>query len=338
MTTTPGRMHFLCVLLLLLPSVALSYISPAASVVWEEWKIKHNKAYENQTELILRRAIWEKNWLLVLKHNQEVSAGKHNFTLGLNHLTDMTAEEINDKLNGLKLEEPRDFTNGSFKDINWLSLPQSVDWRRNGLVTPVRDQGLCGSCWAFSSLGALEGQLKKRTGVLVALSPQNLVDCSTVDGNIGCRGGYITKSYSYVIRNGGVDSESFYPYEHQNGKCRYSAKGKAGYCSKFHILPRGDERALQSAVASVGPIAVAVNAMLPSFHMYRGGLYNEPSCNPKLVNHAVLVVGYGTDAGQDYWLVKNSWGTRWGEGGFIRIARNRKNICGIATFAVYPTL
>ncbi|XP_075305341.1 cathepsin K-like isoform X1 [Odontesthes bonariensis] len=331
------RMRFLGVVLLL-PSVVLSYSLPATNKGWEEWKIKHSKVYENQTEWSLRRAIWEKNQFVVLKHNQEASAGKHSFTLGLNHLADMTAEEINEKLNGLRLEEPLDFINGTFKDINDLSIPQSVDWRKKGLVSSVKNQGLCGSCWAFSSLGALEGQMKKRTGVLVSLSPQNLVDCSTVVGNLGCRGGYITKSYSYIIQNGGVDSESFYPYEHQNGKCRYSAKGKAGYCSNFHVLPRGDERALQAAVASVGPIAVAVNAMLPSFHMYRGGLYNEPSCNPKFVNHAVLVVGYGTDAGQDYWLVKNSWGPQWGEGGFIRIARNRRNICGIATLGVYPTL
>ncbi|XP_072226285.1 cathepsin S-like [Leuresthes tenuis] len=330
-------MHFLCVVLLL-PSVVLSYSSPAANKRWEEWKIKHSKFYENQTELSLRRAIWEKNQFFVLKHNQEASAGRYSFTLGLNHLADMTAEEVNEKLNGLRLEDPLDFINGTFKDINNLSIPQSVDWRKKGLVSSVKNQGFCGSCWAFSSLGALEGQMKKRTGVLVSLSPQNLVDCSTIVGNLGCRGGYITKSYSYIIRNGGVDSESFYPYEHQNGKCRYSAKGKAGYCSNFHVLPRGDERALQAAVASVGPIAVAVNAMLPSFHMYRGGLYNEPSCNPKFVNHAVLVVGYGTDAGQDYWLVKNSWGSQWGEEGFIRIARNRRNICGIATLGVYPTL
>lgn len=330
-------MHFLNATLLL-ALVVLSCSSPSPNKVWEEWKIKYHKVYDNQTELAFRRAVWEKNLYLVMRHNQEVSAGKHSYSLGLNQLSDMTAEEINKKLNGFKLEEHLDFRNGTFKDITGISIPQSVDWRKEGLVGPVRNQGLCGSCWAFSSLGALEGQMKKRTGVLVSLSPQNLVDCSTIDGNLGCRGGYITKSYSYIIRNRGVDSESFYPYEHQNGKCRYSVKGKAAYCSNFNILPKGDERALQAAVATVGPIAVAVNAMLPSFHNYRGGLYNEPSCNPKLINHAVLVVGYGTDSGQDYWLVKNSWGSAWGEGGFIRIARNKRNLCGIATIGVYPTL
>ncbi|KAM6899547.1 uncharacterized protein FYW49_017627 [Xenentodon cancila] len=337
-------MHDLCVVLFLVHAV-LSCSSLKTNQTWDEWRIKYSKVYQNQTELVFRRSVWEKNLHLVVRHNREASVGKHSFTLGLNHLADMLfffcvkmTEEINEKLNGLKLEEPLDFGNYTFKNFSNLSIPKSVDWRKDGLVSPVRDQGLCGSCWAFSSLGALEGQMMKQTGVLVTLSPQNLVDCSTVDGNLGCRGGYITKAYSYIIRNGGVDSESFYPYEHQDGKCRYSVKGKAGYCSKFHVLPRGDEGALQAAVASVGPVSVAVNAMLPSFHKYKGGLYYEPDCNPKLINHAVLVVGYGTDAGQDYWLVKNSWGTAWGEAGFIRIARNKKNLCGIASLAVYPTL
>ncbi|XP_044028788.1 procathepsin L-like isoform X2 [Siniperca chuatsi] len=314
---------------LLLAFLVLGHSSSALNKLWEEWIIKHSKVYNNQTEIVFRRAVWEKNMQLVLRHNQEASAGKHSFTMGLNHLADMTAEEINEKLNGLKLEEPIHYRNGTFKEVSGLLTPQSVDWRKKGLVSPVQNQGLCGSCWAFSSLGALEGQMKKRTGFLVPLSPQNLVDCSTIDGNHGCRGGYISKSYSYIIRNGGVDSESFYPYEHQ---------GKAGYCSDFHILPRGDEKTLLAVVASVGPVAVAVNAMLQSFHLYRGGLYNVPNCNPKFINHAVLVVGYGTDGGQDFWLVKNSWGTAWGEEGFIRLARNKNNLCGIASFAVYPTL
>lgn len=325
-------------IVLLLAFLVLGHTSSALNKLWDEWKIKHSKVYNNQSDVIFRRAVWEKNMQLVLRHNQEASAGQHSFTMGLNHLADMTAEEINEKLNGLKVEEPNNFRNGTFKEVTGLLLPRSVDWRKQGLVSPVQNQGSCGSCWAFSSMGALEGQMKKRTGALVPLSPQNLVDCSTVDGNLGCRGGYISRSFSYVIRNRGVDSENFYPYEHQNGKCRYSVQGKAGYCSDFHILPRGDEKTLQAVVAAVGPVSVAVNAMLPSFHFYRGGLYNVPNCNPKFINHAVLVVGYGTEKGQDFWLVKNSWGTTWGEDGFIRIARNKKNLCGIASFAVYPTV
>ncbi|KAG7501347.1 cathepsin L1-like [Solea senegalensis] len=175
--------------------------------------MEHRKVYNNQTELSFRRAVWQKNVHLVLRHNQEAAAGKHSFTLGLNHLADMTTEEINEKLNGLRLEEPVPLRNYTLKDVSGLPMPQSVDWRKEGLVTPVQNQGLCGSCWAFSSMGALEGQMKKKTGILVPLSPQNLVDCSTADGNRGCRGGFISKAFSYVIRNRGVDSEKFYPYQ-----------------------------------------------------------------------------------------------------------------------------
>ncbi|XP_056153887.1 cathepsin S, ortholog 1 [Lampris incognitus] len=330
-------MQLLCEILLW-TFLVLGKSTPDLDRRWEVWKIKFQKVYDSQAELVYRKSIWEKNLDRVLRHNREASAGQHSFTMGLNHLADMTAEEVNERLNGLKVEDRAHFGNWTTKQSRDLSIPVSVDWRTTGLVSPVKNQGLCGSCWAFSSAGALEGQMKRQTGVLVPLSPQNLLDCSTTDGNHGCRGGFISKSYSYIIRNGGIDSDNFYPYEYKDGKCRYSTRGKAGYCSRFHILPHGDEKALQTVVATVGPVAVGINALLPSFHHYKGGLFNEPDCNPKITNHAVLVVGYGTDEGQDFWLVKNSWGTAWGEGGFIRIARNKRNLCGIASFAVYPTL
>nr|XP_061808160.1 procathepsin L-like [Nerophis lumbriciformis] len=325
-------MHISCTILLL--SLFVHVHSSNLDHDWLKWTLQHGKIYPNQTEAAFRRAVWDRNVRMVLEHNREVLRGRRNFTLGLNHLADMTSEEVNQKLNGLKVDEVAWVTNYTRK----VTLPRSLDWRTNGLVGPVQDQGICGSCWAFSSLGALEGQMKKRTGNLVPLSPQNLLDCSSVDGNHGCRGGYITKAYRYVIRNRGVDSERFYPYERQSGKCRYSPKGKAGYCSNFRVLPGGDERALKATLADVGPLAVAVNAMLPSFHLYRGGIYDDPDCEAKFINHAVLLVGYGSDRGREFWLLKNSWGSAWGEDGFIRISRNRNNVCGVANFAVYPQL
>ncbi|KAM3858501.1 uncharacterized protein ACN63O_018075 [Diretmus argenteus] len=335
--TVAASMHRLCAVLLL-PFLVLGQFPSALKEQWEEWKIKYHKVYDNQTELLYRRTVWEKNLKLVLQHNQEASVGQHTFTMGLSQLADMTAEEVNEKLNGLKVEDPIHFRNSTYKQVSDSPIPLSVDWRERGMVSPVQNQGLCGSCWAFSAAGALEGQMKRHTGVLVPLSPQNLLDCSKNYGNHGCKGGYIYKAYTYIIHNGGIDSDSAYPYEHKDGKCRYSVKGKAGYCSGFQILPRGDEKTLQAVVARLGPVAAAVNAMLPSFHQYKGGLYNAPGCNPKITNHAVLVVGYGSDKGEDFWLVKNSWGTAWGEGGFIRLARNKRNLCGIASLAVYPTL
>ncbi|KAG5829988.1 hypothetical protein ANANG_G00319670 [Anguilla anguilla] len=183
----------------------------------------------------------------------------------------------------------------------------------------------------------MEGLMKRQTGKLVPLSPQNLLDCSSSYGNLGCNGGYLSKTFRYIIENKGIDSDSSYPYESREGKCRYSVQGRAGYCWGFQILRRGDERALQVAVANVGPVSVSIN-VLPSFNSYRGGVYDDPSCSSAETNHAVLVVGYGTDRGKDFWLVKNSWGTDWGESGFIRMARNRNNQCGIANLPIYPTM
>ncbi|XP_047200271.1 procathepsin L-like isoform X3 [Hippoglossus stenolepis] len=334
--TEPCMMHILHVVLLL-AFLVLGHSSPAVDNTWEEWKVENHRVYDNETEISFRRAVWEKNMNLVLKHNQEASEGKHSYTLGLNHLSDMTTEEINERLNGLRPEEVDLLRNETFKRASGSVAPPSVDWRKSGLVSPVQNQGKCGSCWAFSSMGALEGQIAKRTGALVPLSPQNLLDCSTTDGNHGCRGGNRPKAFKYVIRNKGVDSEISYPYEAKDRKCRYSVKGKAGHCSNFNVLPKGDEIALRDETASVGPISVGVYSKLPSFHQYRRGVYNDPKCSSS-VTHAVLVVGYGTDNGQDYWLVKNSWGTKWGEKGYIRMARNKNNLCGIANFAVYPIL
>ncbi|XP_066523113.1 cathepsin S, ortholog 1 [Hoplias malabaricus] len=303
---------------------------------WTSWKTQFHKTYSNSTEEVYRRAVWKQNLDEVMKHNE---AGRHSYTMGINHLSDMTADEVNTQLNGLKEEHPLlQEVSDEFLDrlLNETVLPAQLDWTKKGLVSPVQNQGPCGSCWAFSAVGALEGQMKKKTGQLVPLSPQNLVDCSITVGNHGCKGGYLTKSFIYISRNKGIDSNSFYPYEHREGTCRYAVKGRAGYCSGFRMLPRNELQLLQ-AIATVGPISVGINGKLASFHRYKSGIYNDPHCDSRSVNHAVLLVGYGQEKGQDYWIIKNSWGKFWGESGFVRIARN-KNQCGIANFAIFPTV
>ncbi|XP_051991838.1 cathepsin S, ortholog 1 [Xyrauchen texanus] len=305
---------------------------------WITWKTQHNKTYRDTREELYRRAVWEQNFMYVLKHNEETAIGLHTYTLGLDHLCDMTTDEVNALLNGL-MEEDFPDVNVSFTPPTHpqLPLPARVNWIKQGMVSPVQNQGRCGSCWAFSAVGALEGQMKRKTGILVPLSSQNLMDCSVSLGNHGCKGGYLSRAFLYVIQNKGIDSNSYYPYEHKQGECRYSVTGRAGYCSGFKIVQHHNEAALQQAVANIGPVSVGINAKLASFQRYRSGIYNDPKCSSKLVNHAVLVVGYGSENGQDYWLVKNSWGTAWGEKGFIRMARN-KNQCGISRFAIYPTI
>lgn len=210
-----------------------------------------------------------------------------------------------------------------------------INWREKGAVTPVKDQGNCGSCWAFSATGGLEGQHFRKTGELVHLSEQNLVDCSAE--NDGCNGGLMHKAYQYVMNNKGINTEETYPYEGLDNECRYNATVVGSTVTSFEILPSDDEESLKDALANIGPVTVGVDSSLSSFHEYSEGVYDDPKCGSKEIGHAMLVVGYDTDAeGGDYWLVKNSWGATWGDQGYIKIARNKGNLCGIATYAVYP--
>ncbi|KAK1795199.1 hypothetical protein P4O66_010372 [Electrophorus voltai] len=309
---------------------------PNLDMHWELWKKKHHKIYMSELEESGRRQIWEGNLRRITVHNLETSMGMHTFDIGMNHMGDMTPEEILQKLAGTRvpaeLKRPSTFVASA-----GVTVPDSVDWRSSGYVTDVKNQGSCGSCWAFSAAGALEGQLKKTTGQLLSLSPQNLVDCSSKYGNKGCNGGFMSEAFQYIIDNGGIDSDAAYPYTAVQGDCKYDPTKQAANCSSYTFLPYGDEEALKQAVATIGPIAVAIDATHPLFIMYRSGVYNDRSCSQH-VNHAVLVVGYGTLNGQDYWLVKNSWGTTFGDGGYIRIARNQGNMCGIASYGCYPIM
>ncbi|XP_013928278.1 PREDICTED: cathepsin K, partial [Thamnophis sirtalis] len=196
--------------------------------------------------------------------------------------------------------------------------------------------GQCGSCWAFSSVGALEGQLKKKTGKVLNLSPQNLVDCVT--SNSGCGGGYMTNAFEYVKENRGIDSDVSYPYIGQDENCMYNPTGKAAKCRGFREIPEGNERALKRAVARIGPVAVGIDASLSSFQFYSRGVYYDENCNAGNINHAVLAVGYGTQKGTKHWIVKNSWGEDWGDKGYILMARNMDNACGIANLASFPKM
>ncbi|XP_050405710.1 procathepsin L-like [Patella vulgata] len=228
--------------------------------------------------------------------------------------------------------------NTEFKEIDIESLPTEVDWRAKGYVTPVPDQKQCGSGWAFSAVGSLEGQHFKQTGVLVQLSAQNLMDCSQKEGNNGCNGGLIDNSFKYIKINNGVDTAASYPYTGKNGtKCLFKRESVGATLKSYVDLPKGSELDLQKAVAMVGPISVVINNQHPSYRFYKKGVYYEPACNSSQVDHASLVTGYGVTAnGTEYWMVKNCWSTSWGMDGYMMMSRNRNNNCGIATTASYP--
>ena len=222
----------------------------------------------------------------------------------------------------------------SFTSSN-QKLPDSIDWRTKNAVTPIKDQGHCGSCWAFSATGALEGVLAIKTGNLISLSEQELVNCVKKDQ--GCYGGQMDDAFQYA-RSDGICTETQDPYDAKDGMCK-SCDSPYIFSSCIDIQ-ESNELQLKEAV-SRQPVSVSIQANNPIFQYYTGGIINDRSCGTQL-DHGVLVVGYGEEEGQKYWIVKNSWGTDWGEEGYVRIGRNDSSenpgICGIAIQASYPIL
>ncbi|CEF67462.1 Cathepsin L.1 [Strongyloides ratti] len=308
---------------------------------WELYKQLHNKKYAHEKIENERMFTFLTNQQRVREHNKRFLEGEVSYEIEMNHLADLPFEEYS-RLNGFRM--PKKGLLGAVKSnaTRWLAplnveIPDSVDWREKGFVTEVKNQKACGSCYSFSATGALEGQHKRVTGELVSLSEQNIVDCSTSYGNNGCNGGLMDYVFEYIKENKGVDTEESYPYKGKEGKCHFKKRDIGATDIGYFDLPEGDEEALKVAVATQGPISVAIDAGHTSFQMYKKGIYYEPKCSPENLDHGVLLVGYGTCPEHgDYWIVKNSWGTTWGEQGYIRMARNKKNHCGIATKASYP--
>ena len=296
---------------------------------------KFSKKYESTEEMHNRFNIFRENLHSIVMHNLDKS---QNFTMGVNQFTDLTPQEFKSQwVGGLKRNV------GSYGCKTFTSeasnVPAEMDWRKKGAVTSVKDQGQCGSCWSFSATGAIEGAWAISKGQLVDLSEQELVDCATgiSYGSHGCNGGQMEGAFKFVIENGQCALSS-YSYTAKDGTCqKCSAVAHISYCSD--VKPN-DQISMKSAVANQ-PVSVAIEADTRYFQSYSSGVLTSSSCGTNL-DHGVLVVGYGEENSQKYWLVKNSWGTTWGDNGYVKIARsdstNDPGICGISMDSSFPTV
>ncbi len=282
------------------------------------------------------QSIFAANVAKIAAHN----AAGHSWSMAVNKFADMTEGEFKALYaSGLRASQHK-FRN---VDLSLLSTeraaanPTSVDWSAKGAVTPIKNQQQCGSCWAFSTTGSVEGVSFISTGTLPSLSEQQLVDCSGAEGNQGCNGGLMDDGFQYIIDNKGITTEAAYPYTAADGTCASKGKPVAATITGFKDVPASTEAALETAIVQQ-PISVAVEADQSVFQFYSGGVMDS-ACGTQL-DHGVLAVGYGTDAGKEYYKVKNSWGADWGMKGYILLARGAKfnpdGQCGIQMMASYP--
>ncbi|XP_038633950.1 procathepsin L-like [Scyliorhinus canicula] len=324
-----------CVVVCILASASgSSSFDPALDEGWSSWRSFHNKQYKEH-ERNQRRMVWEENMRFIEQHNLEHSMGKHTFTLGMNQFGDLTTEEFRRLLAVSSAKKAQNSTYKVFKSRDNIELPITVDWRPKGYVTAVKDQGQCGSCWAFSTTGVLEGQVFNKTGKLISLSEQYLMDCSRPVGNAGCNGGSVLGGFLF-IKEKGITSEQSYPYTAKDGNCSFNQNDIVATCKGVKRIPTGSEAHLAAAVATVGPISAGIDAEHRSFMLYKSGIFFEPHCSTVKLDHGILVVGYGTENGKAFWIVKNSWGAIWGNEGYVHMSKDMDNNCGIASNAVYP--
>jgi len=308
------------------------------SMVEQFIKFQHDygKHYD-ASETSYRFSVFIQNVKKISQMNQNTKG----LTFGVNKFADLTQEEF--KKTYLSTAPVRDPLWPVAKEIpeeEVSALPASFDWRTKGAVTGVKDQGQCGSCWAFSAVGNMEGQWFLSGKTLTGLSEQNLVDCDhhcmdymdeqTCDG--GCDGGLMPNAYSYVIANGGIDTEVSYPYLGYDNTCSFASKNVGAKIRNFTMVS-SNETQMAAYLVKNGPLAIAANA--EEWQFYIGGVFYFP-CMTSL-DHGILIVGYGVetdifDETMPFWIVKNSWGEDWGESGYIRIERGTGK-CGLNEFA-----
>lgn len=299
------------------------------------WMRQHNQLYTGD-EYNLRFGIFLANKRYIESFNKQ----DRTFTLRLSQFAAYTPAEYKSMLGFVQGENKRE-TVETIK-VTKGAAPESFDWREKGFIQPIKDQGQCGSCWAFGTVAAQECVWAIKTGEKLSLSESNLVDC--VMDCLGCQGGQPGWAMTWVklFQGGKFMLESDYPYVAARGWCKFDSTKGVTKLTTHKNLASGDEEGLKESVFANGAHTIAIDAGQTSFHSYSTGVYYEPSCSGWTLNHAVCCVGYGVEQSAtgnlDYWIVKNSWGTSWGENGYIRMSRNRDNNCGVASQAQLPVV
>ncbi|XP_067679038.1 digestive cysteine proteinase 1-like [Haliotis asinina] len=305
-------------------------------VMFDNFKRTHKKRYLSDKEHAQRTHLFRQNLRFIYSKNRD----NLSYRLAVNHMADRSNEELK-LMNGYRYTHgdhgglPFDKTKYNLKD-----MPDQIDWRLYGAVTPVKDQAVCGSCWSFGTTGTIEGANFLKTGNLVRLSQQELMDCSWGEGNNACDGGEDFRSYMYIMKTGGLTSEEQYgPYLGADGTCHAKKVSPVVQLSGYVNVTPYDQEALRVAIANEGPISVSIDASHKSLSFYANGVYYEPACgsDPDSLDHSVLAVGYGVMNNQAYWLIKNSWSTYWGNDGYFLIAQKDNN-CGVATAPTFVNI
>jgi len=332
---------FLAALTMVSATEALKFPMTTYEKEFKSWMAEHEVSFD-QEELDTRLQVFADNHDYI----HEINSQNRTYTLGHNEYSAMTLDEFHEQM---KLGKYASFQNyEKFRTGIQGSIPRKsfrgdveasgeIDWVSKGAVTPVKNQGQCGSCWSFSTTGALEGAYYLKNGKLVSFSEQNLVDCDRTDG--GCHGGLMDNAFDWIKSNGGLCTEEEYPYTARKSFQCKSCSIVEGSAIKSHTdVPKNSDSAMMSAL-SQQPVSIAIEADQKDFQLYSSGVFTAP-CGTTL-DHGVLAVGYGTESGEDYYKVKNSWGETWGEKGYIKLARGvsqRGGQCGMLMSASYPSL